>query len=192
MEEKLNTIAQLLGGKLMPGHGANTWFIVMGDPTQWETLKLLVHKPYGQAQDMWRVSYYAGTAAWKDGKFSETSYHYHEGQNLHINVNMTRPIPVLVNDITKRLVIPAEKANVENVAGVKADMDYKAKVLAFGREFGKMGDDDCKVRVYTSSDYRDTVEVSYIGDTHAVLRADLSHDKIRKAVNFIKEIVNEP
>jgi hypothetical protein len=192
MEEKLSTIAQLLGGKLLPGHGNNTWFIVMGDPTQWETLKLFVHKAYGLAQDMWRVSYFAGQAMRKDGAFSQKAYEYREGCNLNINVNMTRPINTLVNDINKRLLTAAKDANDKNVADVQADMDYKAKVLAFGREFGNMDEDDRKVRIYTSSDYRGTVELSFIGDTNAVLRADLSHDKIRRVINFIKEMVNEP
>ena len=192
MKEKLDTIAQLLCGKLMPGHGENTWFIVLGDPTQWETLKLLVYRAYNQPADVRRISYYVGKAFWKDDKLIQESYSYSEGHNLHINVNLTRPIHVLVNDITKRLVIPAEKANLENVIRTQANIDYKAKVLAFGREFGSMKEDDQKVRVYTSSDYRDSVELSFIGDTHAVLRADLSHDRIRKVINFIKEIVNEP
>lgn len=191
MEEKLSTIAQLLSGKLLPGHGNNTWFIVMGDPTQWETLKLFVHKAYGQAQDMWRVSYYAGEAVWKDGTFSQKSYDYHEGRHLYINVNLTRPLDALVKDITKRLLIPAEKANVENVTRVQADMDYEAKVLAFGREFGNMKEDDRKVRIYASKNYSEVVELTYIGDTRAVLRADLPHDKMRKVINFIKEMVND-
>jgi hypothetical protein len=192
VKEKLDTIAQLLCGKLMPGYSDNTWFIVLGDPTQWETLKLFVHKPHNQSKDMWHVSYYAGQLVWKDGESSKTTYDYREGRNLGINVNLTRPIHVLVNDITKRLIIPAERANLENVILTQANMDYKAKVLAFGREFGVMGDGDCKVRVYTSKDYSDVVELSYIGEKHAVLRADLSHDKIRKVISFIKELVNEP
>jgi hypothetical protein len=191
MKETLEAVAAILGGTVMPGHGENTWFIVMGDPTKWETLKLFVHHAYGQATNMWRISYYCGRGLWKDSEFCQLGYDYREGRSLHINVNMTRPVEALTKDINKRLVIPSEKANVENVTRTQAEIDYDAKVLAFGREFGDMKEDERKVRIFANRDYSEVVELTYIGDTHAVLRADLSHGKMRKVINFIKEIVND-
>lgn len=35
----------------------------MGDPTKWETMKLLVHKAYNQRKDMWHVSYIRSDSA---------------------------------------------------------------------------------------------------------------------------------
>lgn len=191
MKETLEAVAALLGGTVVPGHGDNTWFVVIGNTSDWKSLKLFAHHTYGQATNMWRISYYCGRGLWKGSEFCQLGYDYHEGRSLHINVNMTRPVETLAKDINKRLLIPSLDANDKNVADVQADMDYKAKVLAFGREFGDMQDDDRKVSAYRSKDYRETAELTYIGETHAVLRADLSHDKVRKVINFIKEIVNE-
>lgn len=191
MEEKLDIIATLLCGKLVPGGLENNWFIALGDPSQWETLKLFVCKPYGYAADMWRISYYDRQAEWKDGKLAEIKEPYREGRSLSINVNLTRPAGALVKDITKRLIIPAEKANAENVKHTQSVMDYDAKVQAFANEFGAMTKDDRKVRVYTSPDFARRIELSYIGDKNAVLTIDMPHAFVRKVINYIKEIVND-
>ncbi len=196
MRGNLEAAVTLLGGTSMPDTSDNNQFIVFGDPSKWESLKLQTYRVYGAPIDMRRISYYPRKVFWKDGKFVTENVkfvtenvNYYEGVNLYINVNVTRPAQTLANDINKRLLIPAIEANHKNVANTQANMDYIAKVLAFGREFGGMQDAAEKVRVYISKDYKETAELLYITDTYAVLRLDLPHDKMRKVINFIKNEV---
>lgn len=186
MRGNLEEAVTLLGGTVMPGCFGDSQFIIFGDPSRWESLKVHVHHACGAPLDKRRLAYYAGKAFWKDGKLVQESYRYSGGLDLNINVNVTRPAQLLANDINKRLLIPAIEAHTKNVENIQRNIDYIAKMLAFGREFGDMDEKDRAVHVYANRDYSELAELTFISDQYATLNIRLHHDKMRKLINFIK------
>jgi hypothetical protein len=185
----LEAAAKLLGATIMPGNSDNHKFIVFGDPSKWESLKLSVYRSFGAPLDMLCIKYWSDKTFWRDGKLTLEYNKYHEDCALHINVNVTRPVQTLANDINRRLVIPALEVHANNVAATHRYMDYTAKMLAFGREFGDMNEEDRAVRVYANRDYSELAELILITDKDATLNLRLPHDKMRKIINFIKSEV---
>ncbi len=182
----LEAAAKLLGATLMPGGSDNHKFIVFGDPSKWETMKLSVHRSFGAPLDMLCIRYYPGKVFWRDGKLTLEHNKYHEDCIMAINVNVTRPAQTLANDINRRLIVPALEAHTKNVATIQRNMDYTAKMLAFGREFGDMNEKDRAVRIYANRDYSELAELTLISDQYATLNLRLPHDKMRNVINFIK------
>ena len=185
----LESAVKLLGATVMTGNSDNHKFIVFGDPSKWESMKLSVYRSFGAPLDMLCIKYCSDKTFWREGKLTVEHNKYHEGCSMGINVNVTRPAQTLANDINRRLVIPALEAHTNNVANIQRNMDYTAKMLAFGREFGDMNEEDRAVRVYANRDYSELAELTFISDQYATLNLRLPHDKMRKVISFIKSEV---
>ena len=135
MQEKLKEIAARLGGTLMPGLHKNH-VMVFGDPTNPETLKLLVY-PHGYGKH--KVMYMASQDTFFDAegeiKHIGTVSHYRQSVDS-INVSIDRTVDTLAKDISRRILQPAlavHDANIKEHAKAKArEVERQDKLKALG------------------------------------------------------------
>ena len=185
MQEKLKEIAARLGGTLMPrlhkGH-----YMVFGDPTNPETLKLIV---YSSRDGKYRVMYLnsAGTFFDAEGKIKhmETISHYRQSVDW-INVSIDRTVDTLTKDISRRILQPAlavHDANIKSHGEAKAcEVERQDKLKALGLPPGMSsgqvwrGPDTARAEVTESSYEYVTIKLRWI-----------RHSLALKLIKFLEE-----
>jgi hypothetical protein len=185
MNEKLKEIAAKLGATFMPGPHKNH-YMVFGDPTNPETLKLLV---YSHLDGKYRVVYLNSADSFFDaeGKIKHTNTCSHYRQSVDsINVSLDRTVDTLAKDISRRMLQPAlavHDANIKEHAKAKArEVERQDKLKALGLPPGMSsgqvwrGPDMARAEVTESSYEYVTIKLRWI-----------RHSLALKLIKFLEE-----
>ena len=185
MQEKLKEIAAKLGATVMKGQGANL-YMVFGDPTNPETLKLLVYPHcYGKHQVVYLNSADSFFDAEGKIKHTNTSSHYRQSVDS-INVSIDRTVDALAKDISRRILqsaLAVHDANIKEHAKAKArKVEHQDKLKALGLPPGMSsgqvwrGPDTARAEVTESSYEYVTIKLRWI-----------RHSLALKLIKFLEE-----
>ncbi len=185
MNEKLKEIAAKLGATLMPGPHKNH-YMVFGDPTNPETLKLLV---YSHPDGKYRVVYLNSADIYFDGegksKHMGTVSHYRQSVDS-INVSIDRTVDALAKDISRRILQPAlaiHDANIKEHAKAKArEVERQDKLKALGLPPGMSSGQVWRGPDMSSAE---VIESSYEDVTLRLRR--IRHSLALKLIKFLEE-----
>jgi len=134
-QEKLKQVADKLGASLMKGFGCNQ-YLVFGDPTNPESLKLLVYHSHDGKH---RVVYLNSQDTFFDEegniKHSPTVSHYRQTVDS-INISLDRKVDTLANDINRRILQPALAVHATNI---KHCAEYKVREVEYHKRLSALG-----------------------------------------------------